>query len=188
MMAQRTTLFLIKPEASSRLGILLEGGPEGPPRVLQLSPGGVAIEDASARSLLVKGNSLLMVNGTAVKGHEHATRLLKKATGTITLHVFVKQDDESELATSDVTLLSHTHGRERRSERGIDKRDSRRRSSMAAESRRILVPRASAAGAILTMVSCTSPTRPADMRSLRGVTMEWTCSRRRRACTARTWS
>jgi len=78
---------LYKPDKETKLGLTLTGSSEassngsGSPLVTGLTPGKVAAESKRLRV----GQRLVAVNGVRVDGHEHATNLLKSASGELVL-------------------------------------------------------------------------------------------------------
>ena len=123
-----------KPARDTRVGIRLVGT-HALPKIGHVHAGTIAADAAGAasassdRPLLSEGAHLIKVNGTTVLGHQHGTQLLKEAVGAVALEISLEPmygdrgHEDAELTTSDITLISHTHGRERRAERGIERRD-----------------------------------------------------------------
>ena len=74
---------LIKSEASTRLGLVLSGGDDGPPMISGLRDGCVA----AASGGLTVGETLVSVNGVALTGHQHGTQLLRACVGTLELEL-----------------------------------------------------------------------------------------------------
>ena len=97
------SVILYKSDAGAKLGLTLTsvgtGGDDGcgplPPRVKALAPGLIASQAAG----LQVGQMLLSVNGVRVDGHEHATQLLKAASGRLVLKLL---NDDTPLQQSPV--------------------------------------------------------------------------------------
>merc|ERR1719271_1310002 len=73
---------LVKPQPDAKLGIRLAG--EERPRIISLNPEGLA---AKAGCLSV-GDVFLKVNGYKAGNHEATTKVLRTATGRITIELY----------------------------------------------------------------------------------------------------
>ena len=86
-----TKVVLMKPDKTSKLGIVLVGADEtSPPTIKELKENGLA---ATVAGVLRPGQLLMSVNGKPALGHASATNLLKNAVGEVRLVILVMGSD-----------------------------------------------------------------------------------------------